>query len=159
MTCTYGQEHSLANEPTSITHRTPPPIRKGENRKKITMSGAITSIYLHWEEREFTLEELTVLTKLNLFPTYVHSQPHSGFIFFILKANLVLVKDARLTSRIHCSLRRLLPRRAPLLEELPPQLPAATWCRQTISRARTELADPALWYYQRVSPPGMCSPE
>lgn len=116
MTCAYGQGHRLSNEPTSITHGTPPPIRNGENPKKMNMSGAIMSIYLHWEEREPVLEELIVLPKLNF--QHMFTLNHilaSFFFFFILKANLVLVKDARLTGRVPFSPCRLLPKCAPLL--------------------------------------------
>lgn len=157
MTCAYGQRHRLSNEPTSITHGTPPPIRNGENPKKMNMSGAIMSIYLHWEEREPVLEELIVLPKLNFQHMFTlnYILVFFVFFFFILKANLVLVKDARLTGRAPCSLCRLLPQMC----SSHAQLPAATWCREMISRVRTELADPVLHCYKGLSPLGMCSPE
>lgn len=101
------------------------------------------SIYLHWEEREPTLEELIVLPKLNFQHMLTLKHILVSF-FFTLKADLVLVKDASLMSGDRCSPRGRLPEWAPLLA----QLPAAAWCRQMISRVRTELADPEC--YQSV---------
>lgn len=154
MICTYGQEHSITNEPMSITHRTPPPIRqRGIARKWICLG--LSWVFIYIEEKENPL--LRSLLYYLSWTSNICSVSTAFWLhfFFNLKANLVLVKDARLTSRVHCSPCRLLPKWAPLQAPLP----AAASCRWMISRVRTELADPALRHHQKVPPPGMCSPE
>lgn len=153
MICSYGHKNNLTNELTSIIYRTPPLIRKGENNKKMNMSGAMMGIYLHWEEREHSLEELTALPKLNFQHMFALSHIRASFFYPVSKFG---VSERYQTDEQSTALTAQTSAQANFSQA---QLSAAPSCRQMISRLKIDLTDPMLQGCRSVSPPGMPSLE